>query len=333
MAETKRDLYEVLGVSKTAGAEDIKKAYRKLARKYHPDLNRNDPSAERRFKEVQEAYDILTDGKKRQAYDQFGHAGVSSNAAAEAAAAAAASGRRQGGFRYATQTPGGATVDFGEVDLNDIFESFVGNRRGRGSRSPFSSGGVTEPSEVSPTADITHEVTLSFEQAIKGTTLDLRIDTVNRAHSETIAVKIPPGVHEGSKIRVRGRGQPAIGGRGRGDLIISTHVSPHPYFVRMGQDIILDVPISVGEAATGTTVRVPTIDGPLEMRVPAGIVGGMKLRLKGRGVPGRTGPVGDQLCRIIIQLPDQLTDAEKEHLQQIDQSHQFEPRAKTAWKL
>ena len=331
MAETKRDFYEVLGVSKTAGAEDLKKAYRKLARKYHPDVNRNDPSAERRFKEVQEAYDVLTDSKKRQAYDQFGHAGVSSSAAADAAAAAAAAGRRQGGFRYATQTPGGATVDFGEVDLNDIFERFTGHRN-RGSRNPFASGGFAEPPETSHTADITHEVTLSFEQAIKGTTLDLRIDTVNRAHSETIAVKIPPGVHEGAKVRVRGRGQPAMGGRSRGDLIISIHVSPHPYFVRIGQDIILDVPISAGEAAAGTTIRVPTIDGPLEMRVPAGIVGGMKLRLKGRGVPGRSGPVGDQLCRIIIQLPDDLTDAEKQQLKQMDEKHQFDPRDKTAWK-
>ncbi|NNM88719.1 MAG: DnaJ domain-containing protein [Phycisphaerae bacterium] len=333
MAETKRDLYEVLGVSKTAGAEDLKKAYRKLARKYHPDVNRNDPSAERRFKEVQEAYDILTDSKKRQAYDQFGHAGVSSSAAAEAAAAAAASGRRQGGFRYATQTPGGATVDFGEVDLHDIFESFVGNRRSRGSRNPYASGGFAEAPEAPATADITHEVMLSFEAAIKGTTLDLRLDTVNRAHSETIAVKIPPGVHEGSKVRVRGRGQPAMGGRSRGDLIISIHVAAHPYFVLVGQDIILDVPISAGEAASGTTIRVPTIDGPLEMRVPAGIVGGMKLRLKGRGVPTRNGPAGDQLCRIVIQLPEELTEAEKQYLQQMDQAHHFNPRAKTAWKL
>ncbi len=129
----KRDYYEVLGVSKTAGTEEIKKAYRKLARKHHPDANKNDPSAEGKFKEVQEAYDVLNDTKKRQSYDEFGHAGVSSAAAADAAAAAGAAGHGKGGFRYATQTPGGATVDFGEVDLSDLFDSFMGGRsRGGG---------------------------------------------------------------------------------------------------------------------------------------------------------------------------------------------------------
>src|ERR1700743_1020408 len=122
---TKRDYYEVLGVGKTASADEIKKSYRKLARKYHPDTNRNDPSAESKFKEVQEAYDVLSDAKKREAYDQFGHAGVNSAHAAEAAAAAASAGRGAGGFRYSTETPGGATVDYGEVDLNDILESMM----------------------------------------------------------------------------------------------------------------------------------------------------------------------------------------------------------------
>ncbi|MCL2641361.1 MAG: DnaJ domain-containing protein, partial [Phycisphaerales bacterium] len=123
---TKRDYYEVLEVGKTASADEMKKSYRRLARKYHPDVNKSDAGAEAKFKEVQEAYDVLSDEKKRQAYDQFGHAGVNSAAAAEAAAAAAAAGRGAGGFRYATQTPGGATVDFGEVDLNDLFESMMG---------------------------------------------------------------------------------------------------------------------------------------------------------------------------------------------------------------
>jgi len=129
---TKRDYYDVLGVSKSASQEEIKKSYRKLARQFHPDANRNDPSAVTKFKEVQEAYDILSDPKKRPAYDQFGHAAVTSAHAADAAAAAAAAGRGAGGFRYSTQTPGGATVDFGEVDLNDLLQSFMGGNRGRG---------------------------------------------------------------------------------------------------------------------------------------------------------------------------------------------------------
>src|SRR5580692_4026654 len=146
----KRDFYEVLGVPKTASDDEIKKAYRKLARKFHPDLNKSDSKAEVKFKEVQEAYDLLSDAKKRSAYDQYGHAGVNSAAAAEAAAAAAQAGRGSGGFRYAPETPGGATVDFGEVDLNDLFENFMGGkgrggarRGGRRSGNPF--GGSVEP--------------------------------------------------------------------------------------------------------------------------------------------------------------------------------------------
>ncbi len=135
------DYYEVLGVAKSASADDIKKNYRKLARKFHPDTNRNDPSAEAKFKEVQEAYDVLSDPKKRESYDQFGHAGVNSAHAADAAAAAAAGGRGAGGFRYSAQTPGGGTVDFGEVDLNDLFESFMGGR-GRSSRPGRRGGGA-----------------------------------------------------------------------------------------------------------------------------------------------------------------------------------------------
>ena len=129
---TTRDYYEVLALAKNATADEIKKSYRRLARKFHPDTNRNDPSAEAKFKEVQEAYDVLSDAKKREAYDQFGHAGVNSAHAADAAAAAAAAGRGTGGFRYSTQTPGGGTVDFGEVDLNDLFESMMGGGRRKG---------------------------------------------------------------------------------------------------------------------------------------------------------------------------------------------------------
>ncbi len=327
-----RDYYEVLGVGPTAAAEQIKAAYRKLARRHHPDLNRNDKTAETRFKEVQEAYDVLSDPKKRRAYDQFGHAGVSGAAAAEAAAAAAAAGRRAGRVRYSPGTPGGATVDFGEVDLDDLFESFARHtRRGRGDRRPSPADFTGAPGV--PTPDIIHPVTLNFEQALGGTTLDLRFDTVNRAFSETIRVKIPPGVTEGSKVRVRGRGQPSPTGSGRGDLIIITHVSSHPYFSRSGKDVILDLPISPGEAVHGAAVRVPTVDGPVEIHVPPGVTSGKKLRIKGRGAPARDGSRGDQLCRILVQLPPNLTDPEKETLRAMDTAHHFNPRSTVNWNI
>ncbi|MGC8624751.1 MAG: DnaJ C-terminal domain-containing protein [Phycisphaerae bacterium] len=333
MADTKRDFYEVLGVSRSAGIDQIKSAYRKLARKFHPDVNKNDRSAEAKFKEVQEAYDILNDPKKRQAYDQFGHAGVSSAAAAEAAAAAANSTRDGSAFRYSRRTPGGATVDFGDVDLNDLFES-IGARQRKSRRNSVASPFAAEPSDMPETvgADIVHHVTLSFEHAARGTTMDLRFDAANRAFTETLSVKIPPGVDEGSKVRVRGKGQPSMMGAGRGDLVIITHIAAHAYFTRSGNDVLLDLPLSVSEAAIGTVVTVPTLDGPVELRVPPGVNSGKKLRIKGRGIPGRDGIKGDQLCRILILLPEALTDAEKAALMALDKAHHFDARSSVVWK-
>jgi DnaJ-class molecular chaperone len=336
---TKRDYYEVLGISKTASAEDIKKSYRKLARKFHPDTNK-EAGADAKFKEVQEAYDVLSDAKKRQAYDQFGHAGVNSAQAADAAAAAAAAGHGTGGFRYHTQTPGGATVDFGEVDLNDLFESFLGGRGGgarggrgggggRQARSPFGFRGNETGVSDETGDDITYPVNITFEQAMRGTSVEVRLNTPDRSIDETITVKVPPGVSEGSKVRVRGKGQPGPGGRG--DLLIVTHVEPHAFFKREGDDIILELPLSASEAAAGTTVSVPTLDGRVELRVPPGINSGKRLRIRDKGAPKRDGTRGDQYCRILIQLPTDLTDAEKQQLATIEKSHTFNPRKDTGW--
>lgn len=336
-----RDYYEVLGLARSSTADEIKKAYRRLARKFHPDLNKSDPGAEGKFKEVQEAYDILADAKKRTAYDQFGHAGVNSAAAAEAAAAAAAGGRGAGGFRYSTSTPGGATVDFGEVDLSDLFENFVGGMRGRGGarrqrgaaaggQSPFSAQDVAQP--AAPPArgeDIRYPVNITFEEALRGTTVEVRLNSPDRRIDETISVKIPAGVDEGAKIRVGGRGQPGPGGRG--DLMIETHIAPHAHFTRQGRDILLDIPVSASEAAQGAVISVPTIDGQVELRIPAGIGSAKKLRIKGQGVPQRDGTRGDQFCRILIQLPPKLTDEQKKQLAAMDKAHAFEPRANVGW--
>jgi DnaJ-class molecular chaperone len=339
---TKRDYYEVLGVGKAAPADEIKKSYRRLARKFHPDTNKGDPSAEAKFKEVQEAYDVLSDTKKRQAYDQFGHAGVNSTHAAEAAAAAAAAGRGAGGFRYHTQTPGGATVDFGEVDLNDLFESFMGGGRGRpaggkpagGGRNPFggmwgNGGGGGRVAEDQTGDDINYPVTISFEQAMRGTTVEVRLNTPDRSIDETLNVKVPPGVEDGAKVRVRGKGQPGRGGRG--DLLIVTHVEPHAYFRREGHDLLIDLPLSAAEAARGTTVSVPTLDGRVDLRVPPGIGSGKRLRIREKGVPKRDGTRGDQYCRVLIQLPTDLTEAEKAQLAAIDQARGFNPRKDLGW--
>ena len=336
---TKRDYYEILGIPKTASADEIKKNHRRLARKFHPDTNRNDPSAEAKFKEVQEAYDILSDAKKRTAYDQFGHAGVSSAHAADAAAAAAAAGRGAGGFRYSTQTPGGATVDYGDVDLNDLFESILGDRaggrRGRARGGPAGGGGFDPfgrqtAAQAPPGDNIRYPVTISFEQAIRGTSVDVHLHSTDRALSETLSIKIPPGVADGKKIAARGKGNPGPTGV-RGDLIIEIHVTPHDYFRLEGSDVLLDLPISLAEAVNGATISVPTVDGPVDLRVPAGISSGKRLRIRDHGVPLAGGGRGDQFCRILIQVPSDLSDAEKQQITQIEKGHSYNPRKAVKW--
>lgn len=325
----KRDYYEVLGVGKSASADEVKRAHRKLARKYHPDLNKNDPNAEKKFKEVQEAYDILSDEKKRKAYDQFGHAGVNSAAAAEAAAAAAAAGqgrtRGAGGFRYTQQTPGGATVDFGDVDFGDIFEMFTGGRgRNGGGRAR------QQVQDETPGADIQYDANISFLDAMRGTTVQVRLTHPDGKKPEEISIKIPAGVKEGAKIRVGGHGQPSATGGPRGDLLITVRISDHAYFRRDGQDILIDLPISLKEAVQGASISVPTIDGNVDMHIPAGMTSGKKLRIRGKGVPQKDGSRGDQYCRLMVQIPGGLTDEEKKQLAAISDTHAEDPR-KNAW--
>lgn len=330
---TKRDYYEVLEVPRSASSEDIKKAYRKLARKHHPDLNRNDPGAEGRFKEVQGAYDVLVDDKKREAYNQFGHAGDDSVNPARTAAAAAASDRGPADYRYAQREPADAGAEFGDIDMGDLFENLMGRQHGRPSgrsgQSPFQR--PTAAPEQMRGADLAHNLTLSFLDAVRGTTVDLRFAGSGRAGDETIAVHIPPGVDDGSKIRVRGKGHLSPIGGSRGDLIITTHVTPHPYFRRQGHDILLDLPISAAEAANGATISVPTLDGRVDLRVPSGIGSGKKLRIKSHGITQRDGSRGDQYCRILIQLPPDLADDEKAQLTAMEAKHLFNPRTNVAW--
>jgi DnaJ-class molecular chaperone len=334
----KRDYYEILGIAKSASADEIKKAHRKLVRKFHPDANKSDPNADTKFKEAQEAYDVLSDPKKREKYDQFGHAGVDGADAARAAASAAAAGQRgTGGFRYQTGTPGGATVDFGDVDMGDFVEQIFGGRgkksRGAAGGNPFGFGGRNrQPQQELPAGeDITYPVTISFEQAARGTTVDLRLSAADGTNSQTLSVKIPPGVGENSKIRLRGKGQPSPHGGPTGDLIIVTHIAPHPYFKRDGNDVLLDIPISLTEALNGTTLSVPTLDGPVDLRIPANMTSGKRLRVKERGVTAKDGSKGDQYCRLVIQIPTDFSDDEKKQLADVEAKHNPNPRATTGW--
>jgi len=271
------DLYKVLGVSKKASDEEIKKAYRKLARKYHPDRNPDDPAAEEKFKEVQGAYDTLSDTEKRREYDSGGpFAGFG--------------GPSRGPFSAGPAGAGGAFVDLG-----DIFSMFT---RGGGAGWSEQRG-----------RDLETEARLSFDRAINGTQLN-----VVGAEGKRFKVNIPAGVRDGARIRLAGKGEAGPRGGPPGDLYVTTRVTPSPVFKRLDDgNLEVTVPITIAEALRGGTIEVPTLDGAKKIKVPAGTRHGTIQRLRGEGPPKPKGRGrGDIRYRLEIEVPDKLTDAQKE---------------------
>ena len=357
----KRDYYDVLGVSKNASEAEIKKAYRRLAMKHHPDRNPDDVEAIEKFKEAKEAYDILSDDRKRAAYDQFGHAGVDASVGA---------GAGPGGF-------GG---------FGDIFDSVFGDIFGGGR------GGE----RVYRGADLRYDLDLSLEEAVSGTTVKIRIptqvqcqacngsgaqkgsapvscptcggmgqvrmqqgffsvqqtcpqcrgsgkiikDPCGTCHghgrireSKTISVKVPPGVDSGDRIRLNGEGESGEHGGAPGDLYVHIIVKDHPIFTRDGTDLYCDVPISFGTAVLGGELEIPTLNGKVKLKVPAETQSGKLFRLRGKGVRSvRSSSVGDLMCRVVVETPVHLNKKQKELLQQLEasmqsDSHRHSPRA------
>ena len=309
-----RDFYNVLGVQRDATAAQIKSAYRKLARQYHPDVNKA-PDAAEKFREASEAYDVLSDPEKRQRYDQFGHAG----------AGGGPHGHGRGGC-------GGMGVDFSQffsgdggfgMSLDELLQNLGGGRTARKSRrrGPAARG-----------ADLEYPVTLDFLQAAHGVTTTIRVrrDRGPKAgQEEVIQVKIPAGVADGQKIRLRGKGQQ--GAQTPGDLYIVVTLQRHATFRRDGCDVIVDVPISLAEAALGAKVDVPTIDGMTTVTVPPGTSSGQKLRLRGKGiVSGDTR--GEQYVVIKIVAPGSLSDEQRALLEQFRDIEPSDVRANAPWR-
>lgn len=327
-----RDYYDVLGISRSATADEIKKAHRKLARKFHPDMNKSNPTATQKFQEVQEAYDVLSDDHKRQNYNQFGHAGVNAGGTPGGGGDPFESFRRSGGGRRGAGTNWQANQNVSVEDFeaggggnySDIFEQLFGSRGGaaRGAR-PQPQRGRAQPAKGE---DVEHGVTLDFDKAARGTTLPLQIDRDGKV--ETIEIKIPAGVKDGSRIRIKGRGQQ--GGGEPGDLYIITAVQRHPWFRREGLDIYLDVPISAYEAMLGTKVEVPTLDGPVTMSIPPGTSGNAKLRIKGRGIE-RGSEKGDQYVLVKVVVPKELDDDDKVAVQKLADKRPVNARADVGW--
>ncbi|GAA4881271.1 molecular chaperone DnaJ [Ferrimonas pelagia] len=347
---SKRDFYEVLGVARDASERDIKKAYKRLAMKYHPDRNQGDAAAEANFKEVKEAYEILTDEQKRAAYDQFGHDGVDPN--------------RGGGF-------GGGQGDFGDI-FGDVFGDIFGGRRGGGRQQ--ARGG----------ADLRYNLELNLEEAVKGCKKELKIpslsgcdscdgtgakkgtsattcgtchgqgqvqirqgffavaqtcpscggrgkvikDPCTKCHGQgrvektkTLSVTIPAGVDTGDRIRLSGEGEAGEMGAPAGDLYVQVHIKEHPIFTRDGNNLYCEVPITFANAALGGEIEVPTLDGRVALKVPAETQTGRMFRLRGKGVKSvRSHAVGDLICKVVIETPVKLTERQKELLRELDES-------------
>lgn len=293
MAE--KDYYEILGVKKTASDAEIKKAYRDLAKKFHPDKNKGNKDAESRFKEISEAYAVLSDSEKRGQYDRlgreaFGPGGANPFAGFDFSQFMGGGGGGGRARRTTTRRGGGA------MDFTDIFGDLFGGAGG---------GGGFE----APEPEVQAEVTIDFRDSIQGTTMSLGVD------GDSIRVKIPAGLRDGQKIRVPRKGTPT--------LQITVHVRPHPTFERRGDDIYIDLPITVGEAIRGAEVEAPTIHGPVRMRIPPGTQAGRTMRLTGKGVP-RKGGAGDHYCRIQIVVP---AEAPLEAVEAIEQAYRENPRS------
>ena len=355
MATRPKDLYDVLGVKKNAGTDEIKKAYRKLARQYHPDRNPGDGAAEERFKEVQGAYDVLSDAEKRKQYDTFGAAGAG-----------------------AGRGPGGVNVNVGDFDFGDLGDIFGGifGGGGAGGRARTRSQARSQKG-----ADVEAQVSLSFEDSLRGLSVQVPVDletscgecggsgarpgtapkicpecngrgvtsesqglfalsspcsrcrgngTVieqpcakcggsgHERRTKRYAVKIPPGVKDGTRIRLKGKGEASPNGGPPGDLHVVTRVEASPLYERRGADLLVDVPVSFSDAALGGTVDVPTPEGTVSLKIPAGSEHGKLLRIRGRGAPKLNGGgKGDVLARVRVNVPKRVSKRERELLEEL----------------
>src|SRR5262245_56037652 len=323
-----RDYYEVLGVARDATPDAIKKAYRGLARKYHPDVNPGDKTAEAKFKEVQQAYDILSEPEKRAQYDRFGSAAFEGMAAA---------GPRTGASNF--------TFRFGEPGYENIdFSQFFGNMGGETGAGASvdeeeygGGGGLFEdilgrmrpgrPGRPRAGRGMEAHLTISFLTAVRGGETPIEVQR-GEGRAETLVVKIPPGVETGSKLRLKGRGEPGPKGAPAGDLTIRITVQGHPYFRREGRDLLVDVPITVGEAVLGAKVDVPSPDGQKSLAIPAGSSGGQKLRLRGQGVPASGGqPAGDLFVVLKVVVPKTIDDESRRLIEEFSRRNPYNPRA------
>ena len=338
-----KDFYAILGVRSDADSATIKKTYRKLARKMHPDQNGGDASAEAKFKEVGEAYSVLSDPEQRQQYDQLramtrGGARFTSGGGASGqgfedvfsgmfGGGQPGQGGQGGGTRYTYRSSGGGSA--GEPSIEDLLGGLFGGGTAGGGGFPGSAGGgygyeqYGAPRGPRKGADLQARTTLPFRDAVAGSTV-----TLSTADGQRITTRIPAGVRDGQKIRLRGKGSPGDDGMPAGDLILTVDVTPHPVFARDGDNLTVDLPVTFAEAALGATVAVPTLDGStVKVRIPPGTPSGRVLRVKGRGV-SHGDKTGDLLAKVQVVVPQRLTVPAREALERMREDEAgADPRA------
>jgi len=319
----KRDYYEILGVNRKADADELKKAYRKLAMKFHPDKNPNDKKAEERFKEISEAYDVLSDPQKKQTYDQFGHMGTQNGFRPGANPF-----EGFGGFRGAGRPGAGPDTGFGgrasgfdpnHESFQDIFGDLFGDVFGGARRGPTGQ----RPSARARGADLKYTLMITLEEAALGTekTISFIRHRNNKEETAKLSVTVPAGVKQGQRLKLAGEGDSALNGGPVGDLYVIINTLDHPLFKRVENDVHLELPISFIDATLGTIVEVPTLTGRASLKIPAGTPSGQIFRLRGKGFSSVAGSeTGDMLVKIQIDVPRDLSDAEKDSLRRFSAS-------------
>ncbi|MCT2279581.1 DnaJ domain-containing protein [Micromonospora chalcea] len=325
MATTTGDYYQVLGVERGASQDEIQRTYRKLARTYHPDINK-DPGAEDTFKQINEAYEVLSDPKKRARYDKFGEhwrqvpedydgpMPGSGPFGGGGPGFRSGGGPGFGGRRVYVNTDGAGfdDADVGGVDIDDLLGGLFGGRGGFGGRAS------------APGADTEAEIELTVEDAFAGGRRTITLQTPGAPRS--YEVNIPAGVSDGQRIRLAGQGSAGLGGGPRGDLYLRVRLAPHPRYRVSGRDITVDLPVTPWEAALGASVPVDTPSGRVDVKVPAGSSTGRRLRLRGRGMPNPRGQAGDLYAEVKVMVPDRLSDAERDLWQRLAEVSSFDPR-------
>lgn len=318
MAVQYKDYYESLGVPRNASDADIKKAFRKLAREFHPDVAKDKKKAEERFKEINEAYEVLSDPAKRKKYDELGANWKSGAEFRPPPGWGNFGGGSRGG------RPGAEHYEFSGTGFSDFFEQIFGGRGRAGAGRGFG-GAIFEDEDLAARGrDIEGDIMVTLDEAMRGSVRSVTVQHDSR--TETHQVKIPAGVTEGQRLRIAGRGEAGSGGAGAGDLYLRVRLAKHPDFEVEEHNLIYEADLTPWEAVLGASISVPTLEGRVNIKIPAGTQTGQKLRVRGRGLPQRGGGVGDLIVVTKIEVPASITESERKLWEQLAKESKFNPR-------